>query len=104
MLVVTMEDPLELIQNRGTVDILVTLFGEGKLNVSQLSKEADVCSGTIQRRLRELKENELIIEKIGESENNRLQKAYKLTDTGENICEALLNVKEACEVGLDGKK
>ncbi len=99
-----MEDPLKLIQNRGTVDILVTLFGEGKLNVSQLCQEADVSSGTIQRRLQELKENELVREKIGESENNRLEKSYRLTNTGENVCEALISVKKACNGDLSGKK
>ncbi len=89
-----MEDPLELIQNRGTVDILVTLFGEEKLNVSQLLEKSDVSCGTVQRRLKELKENELLIEKIGENENNRLEKSYKLTETGENICERLLSLRE----------
>ena len=89
-----MKDPLELIQCRGNVDILVTLFGKEKLNVSQLTEQAEVSCGTIQRRLKELKENELIKENIGENENNRLEKAYKLTDTGESFCERLLSLRD----------
>ena len=89
-----MKDPLELIQNRGTVDILVTLFGEDKLNVSQLLEQSEVSCGTIQRRLKELKENELVREKIGENKNNRLEKSYRLTNTGENLCERLLSLRE----------
>ena len=92
-----MEDPLELIQNRGTVNILVTLFGEEKLNVSQLLDQAEVSCGTIQRRLKELKENDLVSEKIGENENNRLEKSYRLTDTGECLCERLLSLREVDE-------
>ena len=92
-----MNDPLEIIQNRGTVDILVTLFGKERLNVSQLTEQAEVSCGTIQRRLKELKENDLINEKIGENENNRLEKSYRLTDTGENLCERLLSLREINE-------
>lgn len=90
----SLESPLKLIQNRGTVDILVTLSGGEKLNVSQLREESEVSCGTIQRRLKELKKNDLVNENIGESENNRLEKAYRLTDKGEEICEILLSLKK----------
>lgn len=93
----TPKNPLRLIQNRGTVDILITLLTEEKLNVSQLSEKSGVCSGTIQRRLKELKESELIAEKIRESENNRLEKAYRLTKTGEKISKILNSLPNICK-------
>lgn len=87
-----MRKPLELIQKKGAVNILVTLWEKGGLNVSGLSKEAGVSNGTIQRRLEELKEKQLVKEKIGENENNRLEKSYTLTDTGKNFSEGLLSL------------
>lgn len=89
-----LEKPLELIQKRGAVDILVTLLNERKLNVSKLSEKAKVSNGTIQRRLDELKEKKLIREKIGKSENNRLEKAYSLTEMGQNLSETLISLRE----------
>lgn len=87
-----MQKPLELIQKKGAVNILVTLWKEGRLNVSRLSKEAGVSNGTIQRRLEELKEKRLVEEEIGENKNNRLEKSYTLTDTGRNFSEGLLSL------------
>lgn len=92
-----LKEPLKLIQNKGAVDILVSLFDEERLNVTQLSDKAGVCSGTLQRRLRELKANELVVEKIRESENSRLEKAYSLTEMGENLSKLLISVKEMGE-------
>lgn len=87
-----MQKPLELIQKKGAVNILVTLWKEGRLNVSRLTKEAGVSNGTIQRRLEELKEKQLVEEEIGENENNRLEKSYTLTDTGRNFSDGLLSL------------
>lgn len=87
-----MQKPLELIQKKGAVNILVTLWREGRLNVSRLSKEAGVSNGTIQRRLEELKEKQLVKKEIGENENNRLEKSYTLTSTGKNFSESLISL------------
>ncbi|KXA96024.1 hypothetical protein AKJ37_06235 [candidate division MSBL1 archaeon SCGC-AAA259I09] len=89
-----MENPLNLIQNRGIPHILVTLYEKGKLNVSQLSEKAGVCSGTLQRRLKDLKENNLLVEEIRESENSRLEKAYSLTDPGKELSKLLILIRE----------
>ncbi len=89
-----LQNSLELIQRKGAVNILVTLCKEGRLNVSRLSKKSGVSNGTIQRRLDELKEEKLVRERIGESENNRLEKSYSLTDTGKDFSENLLSLKQ----------
>lgn len=88
-----MKSPLKLIQNKGTVDILLTLFEQGNLNVSQLSRESGVSSGTLQRRLKELKKNGYVSEEIGESKNNRLQKSYDLTNLGRNLSKHLVIIR-----------
>ena len=88
-----MLDPFDLIQNRGAANILVSLLERETLNVTQLSENAGVCSGTLQRRLDELKECELIDEEIRESENRRLEKAYGLTESGKGLSKHLASIK-----------
>lgn len=95
-----MSEFTELIRKKGTIEGLIALQEDGEMTQSEMMDRMQVANGTIQRRLDELKSEDLIAEDASLAESGRPRKTYHLTDEGSKRAEKLrelLDEKEGKE-------
>lgn len=84
-----MTELVDLIRKKGTIEGLMALQDSGEMTQNEMMSRMNVANGTIQRRLDELKSQDLISEDASLAESGRPRKVYRLTDDGSNRAEKL---------------
>ena len=84
-----MPDLTELIRKKGTIEGLTALQEDGEMTQGEMMDRMNVANGTIQRRLDELKSENLISEDASLAESGRPRKTYRLTYEGSKRAEKL---------------
>lgn len=84
-----MPDLAELIRKKGTIEGLMALKEDGEMTQSEMMSRMNVANGTIQRRLDELKSQNLVSEDASLADSGRPHKVYRLTDDGSRRAEKL---------------
>jgi len=87
-------DLTKLLQRKGTIEGLIALGDDQELTQSEIMDRMGVANGTVQKRIQELKDRNLIEETAKISDKGRPQKAYRLTDNGEQRADMLKRVVE----------
>lgn len=89
-----MVDLAELIRKKGTIEGLIALQEDGEMTQDEMMERMNVANGTIQRRLDELKSENLISEDASLAESGRPRKSYHLTEEGSKRVEKLRELLE----------